>query len=99
MIISEEALREFKIIYKKEFDIDLSDQDVLEKATKLLNLMKAVYGPTSKGNYEKLQKCREKQKNREVENKEDWKARQNLFGFFSLLLKIDKRVNLHLYKK
>lgn len=58
-MISEKALKEFKEIYKKEFNIDLSDQDALEKATKLLNLMKAVYGPMSKGDYEKLQKRKE----------------------------------------
>ncbi len=40
-----------------------------------------------------------KQNNREVEDDKDWEVRQNLFGFFSLLLKIDKRVNPHLYKK
>ena len=39
-----------------------------------------------------------KQSNREVENDKDWEARQNLFGFFSLLLEVDKRVNPHLYK-
>ena len=39
-----------------------------------------------------------KQNNREVESDKDWKARQNLFGFFSLLLEVDKRVNPHLYK-
>jgi hypothetical protein len=61
-MISEKALKEFKKIYKKEFDIDLSDQDALEKATKLLNLMRAVYGPMSKGDYEKLQKRREETK-------------------------------------
>ena len=40
-----------------------------------------------------------KQNNREVENDKDWEARQNLFGFFGLLLEVDKRVNPHLYKK
>ena len=39
-----------------------------------------------------------KQNNREVEDDKDWETRQNLFGFFSLLLKIDKRVNHHSYK-
>jgi len=38
-------------------------------------------------------------KDRGVEGIEDWEARQNLFGFFSLLLEVDKRVNPHLYKK
>jgi hypothetical protein len=33
-----------------------------------------------------------------VEDDKDWEARQNLFGFFSLLLEVDKRVNHHLYK-
>ena len=28
-----------------------------------------------------------------------WETRQNLFGFFSLLLEVDMRVNPHLYKK
>lgn len=40
--------------------------------------------------------------NKEIEGlKEDsnFEARQNLFGFFSLLLEIDKRINPHLYKK
>lgn len=32
-------------------------------------------------------------------DKEAWEATHNLLGCFSLLLKIDKRVNPHLYKK
>jgi hypothetical protein len=39
-----------------------------------------------------------KQNNREVEDDKDWEARQNLFGFFSLLLEADKRVNHNSYK-
>jgi len=35
----------------------------------------------------------------EIEIDSDFEARQNLFGFFSLLLEIDKRINPHLYKK
>jgi hypothetical protein len=61
-MISEEALKEFKIIYKKEFDIELSDKDASEKATKLLNLVRAVYRPILKNDYEKLQKRREETK-------------------------------------
>jgi hypothetical protein len=44
----------------------------------------------------RLKSEEKKQKDREVE---DYEARQNLLGFFSLLLKVDKRVNPHLYKK
>ena len=57
-MISEEILKEFKKIYKKRFGEYLSDQVALEKATKLLNLMKAVYRPMTKEEYDKLQKRR-----------------------------------------
>ena len=36
---------------------------------------------------------------KEVKNKNNWEARQSLFEFFRLLLKVDKRTNPHLYKK
>jgi len=58
-MISKKALKEFKEIYQKEFDIELSDKDALEKAIKLLNLMKAVYKPMLKDDYKKLKKHRE----------------------------------------
>ena len=61
-MISEEALKEFKVIYKKEFGIDLSDKDALESATKLLTLMKAVYKPMTKEEYEKVQKRKKETK-------------------------------------
>ncbi len=47
---------------------------------------------------EKLQKHRDETKGREVRDSKDWKIRQNLLGFFSLLLEVDKRVNHHSYK-
>lgn len=43
-------------------------------------------------------KEKKNQKNREVENQEYWESRQNLYGFFSILLKVDRRINPHLYK-
>lgn len=46
-------------------------------------------------NYKNVEK---KQKNREVEDDKDWEAKQNLLEFFSLLFKVDKRVNPHLYR-
>lgn len=42
-MISKEALEEFKLIYKKEFGKDILDQDALESATKLLDLLEAAY--------------------------------------------------------
>lgn len=44
-MISQEALKEFKKIWRKEFKEDISDVKALEKATNLLNLMKTIYKP------------------------------------------------------
>lgn len=61
-MISKEELKEFKKIYKKRFGENLSDQVALEKATKLLNLVKAVYQPMTQEEYDKVQKRREETK-------------------------------------
>ena len=61
-MISEERLKEFKKIYKKRFGKRLSGQDALEEATKLLNLVKIVYRPMTKKEYDKVQKRREETK-------------------------------------
>ncbi|XOB46629.1 MAG: hypothetical protein ACKKMV_00380 [Candidatus Nealsonbacteria bacterium] len=58
-MISKEKLKEFKKIYKKRFGEYLSDQAALEKATKLLNLVKAIYQPMTQEEYDKVQKRRE----------------------------------------
>jgi len=47
-MISKEQLEKFKKIYKKEFNKDISDQDALESATSLLNMIKAIYKPIPK---------------------------------------------------
>ena len=47
-MISKEALEEFKAIYKKEYNEDISDEDALEMATKLLTMMNAIYRPIKK---------------------------------------------------
>ncbi len=45
-MVSEKALEEFREIYRKKFGKELSEKDALDKALRLLNLYKAVYGPT-----------------------------------------------------
>ena len=35
----------------------------------------------------------------DMNDKEYWEARQNLFGLFSVLIEVDKRVNPQFYKK
>ena len=47
-MISKEQLDEFKKIYKKEFNKVISDQEALESATSLLNMIKAIYKPIPK---------------------------------------------------
>lgn len=52
-LITKEALEEYKKIYKKQTGEDLSDQEALESATKLLNLIQLVYKPVPE-NYSSL---------------------------------------------
>ncbi len=47
-MISKEALEEFKAIYKKEYNEDISDEKALELAINLLNIMDVVYKPIKK---------------------------------------------------
>jgi hypothetical protein len=42
-MLPEQAIAEFKMIYKKRFGVDLTDKQALEKATRLFCLYKAVY--------------------------------------------------------
>lgn len=56
--ISKEHFYKFKEIYKKKTGKDISDQDALESATKLINLVKAVYRPMTRDDYNKVQKRR-----------------------------------------
>lgn len=46
-MVSKEGLAKFKTLYKQQFGIELTDKEVLEKATRLLNLYKVVYQPES----------------------------------------------------
>ncbi len=41
----------------------------------------------------------DKLNNENIDEVDDYEAEQNLLGFFQLLLKVDMRVNPHLYKK
>jgi hypothetical protein len=61
-MISKEELKEFKKIYKKRFGKNLSNQIALERATKLLNLMRIIYRSMTKEEYDKVQKRREETK-------------------------------------
>lgn len=43
MAISAEALEQFREMYRKRYGIKLSDSELLERATRLLNLYRIVY--------------------------------------------------------
>ena len=44
-MLSKKAISEFKEIWKAEYGQDLSDKEVLDKATRFLTLFKTVYRP------------------------------------------------------
>ena len=47
-MISKEAVGKYKRLYKEKFGKDLSDQEALEQATKLINLFRVIYRPIPK---------------------------------------------------
>lgn len=51
-----EYIEEFKAIYKRKTGQDISSEDALESATKLLTLVKAVYRPIPKEWLEEYEK-------------------------------------------
>ncbi len=53
-MVSQEALEEYKKIYRKQFRKDISDADALEQATKLLRLMEIIYKPMTKEEFDEL---------------------------------------------
>ncbi|MDP3792206.1 MAG: hypothetical protein Q8Q89_00555 [bacterium] len=55
-MISKEALEEYKKIYKNQFGIDISDEEALDQAIKLLTLVDRVYRPIKKNWLKELQK-------------------------------------------
>lgn len=58
-MISEQALQEFKVIWKKEFDQDISDKEAAEQALNLLNLFDAIYRPIKKESLNEYEKSRQ----------------------------------------
>jgi hypothetical protein len=47
-MLSKESIEEFKEIYKKDYGVDLTNEEATKFATKFLNLMKIVYRPIKK---------------------------------------------------
>ncbi len=47
-MISKEILEKFKTLYKKKYDIDLTDEQTTQLANDLVNLMRVLLKPESK---------------------------------------------------
>lgn len=58
MQLSDEDIKEFQRLYKVHFNKEVSSQEALEKGTKLLTLMKAVYKPMTQEEHDSIQKHR-----------------------------------------
>ncbi len=44
-MVSKELLNEFKMIYKEEFNVAITDEEATEMSTELVNLMKVLLKP------------------------------------------------------
>lgn len=49
--MNEEALEEFKKIYKDEYGVELDDKSARAKAEKLMTIIEAIYKPIMKDEY------------------------------------------------
>lgn len=47
MSLPQEAIKEFKGLYKKQYGVELSDQEASRRANNLFNLYKVTYMPDS----------------------------------------------------
>lgn len=56
--ITSERLTKFKALYKKHFGEDLTEQDALDKAIKLVRIMEIVYKPMTVEQYKQVQERR-----------------------------------------
>jgi len=62
-MISKESLEKFKQLYKEHFKEELSNDEVLRRATRLLNLYRAIYAPFLLEGYQNNKKeCHPKKK-------------------------------------
>ena len=59
MQLSTEALEQFKKMYKERYEIQLSDEEAIEFGSRLIKLVKAVYG----NRIPVIDKCKDKENN------------------------------------
>lgn len=54
--LSKEQIEEFKKIYKQETGKDISDEEALDSATSLVEMVRLIYKPIKKADFEKYNK-------------------------------------------
>ena len=57
-MITTEDLEKFKELFRKQFNIELTDAEALEKTIALLTMMKHVYKPITQEEYDRVQQRR-----------------------------------------
>jgi len=60
MHLTEEQITKFQILYQKHFGEEISREKAYEEGIKLVHLMKLIYKPMTKEDYQKLQQRRQK---------------------------------------
>ncbi len=58
MVLTDEDINKFQLLYKSQFGADISKEDAYEQGVKLLRLMSIVYKPMTVEQYEAIQKRR-----------------------------------------
>lgn len=58
MVLSEEDIKKFQVIYKEQFGIEITKEDAYEKGIKLLRLLSLVYKPMTAKEDDFIQKHR-----------------------------------------
>jgi hypothetical protein len=58
MVLSDEDITKFQLLYKKRFGIELNKKDAYEKGIKLLSLLKSTYRPMTKDEFATIQQHR-----------------------------------------
>ncbi|MFW5891457.1 MAG: hypothetical protein ACOCUI_04480 [bacterium] len=51
MQFTSEQVKKFKLLYKRKFGIELSDQDVIKELNKLISLVQKIYKPITIDQY------------------------------------------------
>lgn len=55
MRLTDEKIEQFRAIYFKRYGVELSKQDAIEQATKLLQLVMLIYRPMSTEEFDEIQ--------------------------------------------